>query len=61
MCPRISEEFLEDERRQMPEWVYRQEFCCEFAETDDQVFTYDMVFGAVDEGVEPLVFAQEAW
>jgi hypothetical protein len=60
-CPRISEEFLEGERRTMPEWVYRQEFCCEFAETDDQVFTYAMVYGAVDEGVEPLIFAQEAW
>lgn len=61
MCPRISEDFLEQERRQMPEWVYRQEYCCEFTETDDQVFTWDMVYGAVDEGVEPLVFAQEAW
>jgi Terminase large subunit, T4likevirus-type, N-terminal len=60
-CPRISPSFLEQERSQMPEWVYRQEYCCEFAETDDQVFTYDMVYGAVDEGVEPLVFAQEAW
>jgi hypothetical protein len=60
-CPRISPSFLEQERSQMPEWVYRQEYCCEFAETDDQVFTYDMVYGAVDEDVEPLVFAQEAW
>ena len=60
-CPRISEEFLEDERRQMPEWVFAQEFCCEFRETDDQIFTHEMVYGAVDEDVEPLVFAQEAW
>jgi hypothetical protein len=60
-CPRISEEFLEDERSQMPEWVFAQEFCCEFRETDDQIFTYDMVYGAVDDDVEPLVFAEEAW
>src|SRR5215207_6654732 len=60
-CPRISEEFLEQERRGMPEWVFAQEYCCEFTETDDQVFTWDMVYGAVDEDVQPLVFAQEAW
>jgi hypothetical protein len=61
MCPRISEQFLEEERSQMPEWVFAQEFCCEFREVDDAVFTWDMVYGAVDEDVEPLVFAEEAW
>jgi hypothetical protein len=60
-CPRISEDFLEEERRQMPEYVFAQEYCCEFRETDDQVFTWEMVYGAVDEEVEPLVFAEEAW
>src|SRR5829696_7228165 len=53
-CPRITPDFLEQERRGMPEWVYRQEYCCEFTETDDQVFTWDMVYGAVAEDVEPL-------
>jgi hypothetical protein len=33
----------------------------QFREVDDAVFTWDMVYGAVDEDVEPLVFAEEAW
>jgi len=53
-CPRISEEFLEEERRALPSWVFRQEFECSFEETDDQVFTTEMIDAAVSEDVEPL-------
>ncbi len=45
-CPRIPPEFLEAERRSMPEWWYKQEFECQFMETEDQVFTHDMIAGA---------------
>jgi hypothetical protein len=53
-CPRISEEFLASERRALPERVYRQEFECEFTETDDQVFSTDLVMGALTDEVAPL-------
>jgi Terminase large subunit, T4likevirus-type, N-terminal len=53
-CPRISEEFLAAERRAMPERVYLQEFECMFTETDDQVFSHDLVVGALTEEIEPL-------
>ena len=53
-CPRISPEFLEEERDALPSWVYRQEYCCEFTETDDQMFTYEMVERAVSDEVKPL-------
>jgi|SRR5215203_480150 len=53
-CPRISEEFLAQERRAMPERIYLQEFECEFTETDDQVFSYDLVMGALTDDVEGL-------
>jgi len=53
-CPRISEEFLASERRAMPERVFRQEFQCEFTETDDQVFTHELVLGALSDEVAPL-------
>lgn len=53
-CPRIPPEFLEEERRALPEWVYRQEYLCQFVETDDQVFSYDLVNRAVTPDVEPL-------
>src|SRR5215217_6038687 len=53
-CPRISEEFLEEERRALPSWVFRQEYECSFEETDDQVFTTEMIDAAVSEEVKPL-------
>ncbi|HKH76042.1 MAG TPA: terminase family protein [Rubrobacteraceae bacterium] len=52
--PRISEEFLEEERRALPSWVYRQEYECSFEETDDQVFTTSMIDAAVSADVKPL-------
>jgi hypothetical protein len=53
-CPRISEEFLEEERRVLPSWVFRQEYECSFEETEDQVFTTEMVEQAVTSEVTPL-------
>ena len=53
-CPRISEEFLEEERQAVPPWVYRQEYECSFEETEDQVFTTDMIDRAVTGEVKPL-------
>src|SRR5215213_7523568 len=52
--PRISEEFLEEERAALPGWVYRQEYECSFEETEDQVFTTTMIERAVTSEVKPL-------
>jgi hypothetical protein len=52
--PRISPEFLEDERRTLPEFVFRQEYECSFEETSDAVFTEEMILGARDDSIEPL-------
>jgi hypothetical protein len=53
-CPRIPEAFLEEEREALPSWVYRQEYECSFEETEDQVFTTEMVERAVTPEVTPL-------
>jgi hypothetical protein len=53
-CPRISDAFLEEERAALPSWVYRQEYECSFEETEDQVFTTEMVDAAVSADVKPL-------
>ncbi len=53
-CPRISGAFLEEERRALPSWVFRQEYECSFEETDDQVFTTEMIDAAVSSEVAPL-------
>jgi hypothetical protein len=53
-CPRIRPEFLEEERASLPRRIYRQEYECSFEETDDQVFSYEDVAGAMSEEVTPL-------
>jgi hypothetical protein len=53
-CPRISEEFLEEERAALPSYVFRQEYECSFEETEDQVFTTDVIERAVTSEVTPL-------
>ncbi len=53
-CPRISEEFLEEEREALPTYVYRQEYECSFEDTEDQIFTHEMVQAAVTDDVKPL-------
>ncbi len=55
-CPRIPEKFLEEERRSMPEWWFRQEYMCQFEETQDQVFTHAMIEGARADDVEEYRF-----
>jgi hypothetical protein len=57
-CPRISEEFLEEERQALPTWVFRQEYECSFEETEDTVFTTDMIERAVSSDVKPLFFGE---
>ena len=56
-CPRISAEFLDEERRDNP-W-FEQEYHCKFMETDDQLFNYDQVAAAFSAGVAPLEFSDE--
>jgi hypothetical protein len=53
-CPRISESFLREERESLPPFIYRQEYECSFEETEDQVFTTEMVDAAVSSEVTPL-------
>ncbi|PLS87604.1 MAG: hypothetical protein CYG60_01025 [Actinobacteria bacterium] len=62
-CPRIPSAFLEAERKAMPEWWYAQEYECEFRETEDQVFTHDMIEGARDDDVKEYRFEgdDELW
>lgn len=57
-CPRISPEFLKQERESMSEWRFRQEYLCEFVETSDQIFSFDVIRAAFDPAVTPL-FTQD--
>ena len=53
-CPRISEKELERQKRSLGDMFFRQEFLCEFVETEEQTFKYDLVDRAFDDSVEPL-------
>jgi hypothetical protein len=53
-CPRISPGFLAGERAALGDWWYAQEYECQFTETVDQVFKYDLVVSAVTDSVKPL-------
>ena len=52
--PRISAEFLDEERRALGEWWFLQEYMCEFMETTDQVFSYDLIQAAMSSDIQPL-------
>lgn len=46
-CPRISKEFLDNEMQEVGIWWVKQEYFCEFVETEDQLFSYEMIDRAV--------------
>jgi hypothetical protein len=53
-CPRIPPAFLEEERRGLPAWVYRQEYECSFEEDQQAVFLYDDIAAAINPDLVPL-------
>lgn len=52
--PRITAEFLEEERAALGDWWFNQEYMCRFTDTVDQVFSYDLVMSAISDEVKPL-------
>jgi hypothetical protein len=60
-CPRISPAFLAEERASLPGWVFRQEYECSFEETEEQVFTHDMLESARDDTIVPYDLGGLGW
>lgn len=58
-CPRISQEFLQEERETLGEYWYAQEYECKFVETTDQLFTYESIQAAFGHDVEPLITPEQ--
>lgn len=54
LCPRITPEKLEQQRRSLGDMFFRQEYLCEFVETEDQTFNYDLIQRAFKDDVKPL-------
>ena len=55
-CPRIADAFLEEERNAIGDWWYAQEYLCEFVDTVDTVFGYDLVSEAFTSDISTLTF-----
>jgi hypothetical protein len=56
-CPRISPEFLEEERAALGERWYRQEYMCSWEETVDAVFSHADIMAALENDLPPLLIA----
>lgn len=52
-CPRIPAAFLEEERRNMGQWWFEQEYECKFLDAQSQAFTRAEVDAAFAEEVQP--------
>ena len=53
-CPRISKEFLAEQRLTLGERWYSQEFMCSFEEAIGQVFSTESIERAFDNDLQPL-------
>ncbi len=52
--PRISPEFLAEERKAIGDRWYRQEYLCSFEDTIDALFSTDDLLAAVNSNVQPI-------
>jgi hypothetical protein len=61
-CPRITKEFLEDERRELGEWTFAAEYLCEFHDAETAVFASDLIERALSAKLPPLwPIGSDAW
>lgn len=56
--PRITPEFLEQERRAIGDWWYRQEYECEFVDPVSSIFSSDLIRSAISNEITPLFQVQ---
>lgn len=54
MVPRISAEFLAEERRSMGDLFYRSEYLCQFCDTEESAFSSEHIAAAIDHDLQPL-------
>ena len=53
-CPRMSEEFLKQEREEMGDWEFSVEYECAFRDTTDQLFSTENIEAALTADADPL-------
>ncbi len=55
-CERITPEFLESEKNSMPEFVYRQEYFCEFTDKDTQIFPSELIENSINTNLKAVAW-----
>ena len=58
-CPRISRQFLEEERRIHNANSFAQEYVCEFVSTSSQVFDHDLIMATFDSEIFALPWERQ--
>ena len=53
-CPRIPQKFLERERKRMGARHFKQEYLCEFLDSEYQLFPRELLDAAIDWDLKPL-------
>lgn len=53
-CPRIDPRWLDEERRLIGDWQFRQEYLVDFVDTDEQFFASELIEAAMSHEVAPL-------
>jgi hypothetical protein len=53
-CPRISADFLEEERQALGPMRFSQEYECEFIDSETSVFNSDLIQGAMTDDFQPF-------
>ena len=53
-CPRITDAFLRQERQELGEWMFAQEYQCRFVDNEEQLFATRDIDRAFDPGIRPL-------
>jgi hypothetical protein len=52
-CPRMTKQWLEEERKQIGGYWFEQEYCCIFKDDVSSVFRYEDIMAAMDNGIMP--------
>jgi hypothetical protein len=60
-CPRITAEFLEEERFTLGDWAYQQEYECRFMQNLSSVFDEAAIERALSSSTEPMFPDDEEW
>ncbi len=53
-CSRIDPSFVAEERVKQGDRWFRQEYCCEFVDTEESMFDSDVIRAAITDDVKPL-------